>query len=257
VIEIKSPTARAKARLLLNKYCIEKPDELHLERLANAECLMIEEAEMNNYLGMINFGEGYGIIKISRNIKELGQRRFVIAHEMGHYFTQKCNHKHCNTSDLLSYKPDSGHENDANEFAAELLMREEWFTEFTKKRKLNMELLKDISEYFKVSLTAAALRYAEIGNTPIAVILSKNGYVSGSRINPDFPFQFVPKGFKVNYHSNAHDFYQGREINTEPDEVLADAWFPEDFNYKTGRLLKEQNIAMPNYNSVLTIILEN
>lgn len=251
-----SPTARAKARLLLNKYSIEAPGELNLERLANAECLMIEEAELNNYLGMINFGDDYGIIKISRNIMEYGQKRFVIAHEMGHFYTQKCNHKHCNSNDLLAYEPDSGHEDDANEFAAELLMREEWFTEFTKRSRIDMELLKYTGEYFKVSLTAAAIRYAEIGNIPIAVILSKNGYVYGSRINPGFPFQFVPKGFKVNYHSNAYDFYQGRGLYTEPDEILADAWFPEDFNYETGRLLKEQNIAMPNYNSVLTIISE-
>jgi hypothetical protein len=136
-------------------------------------------------------------------------------------------------------------------------MREEWFTGFTKKHKVNMELLKDTAEYFKVSLTAAAIRFAEIGNTPIAVILSKNGYVYGSRMNPAFPFQYVPKGFQVNHRSNAYDFYQGRGLNTEPDEILTDAWFPEDFNYKTGRLLKEQNIAMPNYNSVLTIISEN
>ena len=209
-----NPTARARARLLLNKYCIGGPIELNLERLANAECLMIEEAALNNYLGMINFGEGYGIIKVSRSIKEYGQKRFVIAHEMGHFYTQKCNQKHCNSNDLLAYKPDSGHENDANEFAAELLMREEWFADFTKKRKVNMELLKDTAEYFKVSLTAAAIRYAEIGNTPIAVILSKNGCVYGSRINPAFPFQFVPRGFKVNHRSNAYDFYKGRELNT-------------------------------------------
>ena len=249
-----NPTARAKARLLLDNYYIKGPYELNLERLANAECLMIEEAELNNYLGMINFGDGYGLIKVSRNIKEYGQKRFVIAHEMGHFYTQKCNHKHCDSHDLLAYKHDNGHENDANEFAAELLMREEWFTEFTKRRKLNMELLKDTAEYFKVSLTAAAIRYAEIGNTPIAVILSKAGFVYGSRINPTFPFQFVPRGFKVNHRPNAYDFYQGKEINTQPDEVLADAWFAEDFNYEPGRLLIEQNLAMPNYNSVLTIV---
>ena len=89
-MKMPNPTARAKARLLLNKYCIEGPTELNLERLANAEYLMVEEAELNNYLGMINFGDGYGIIKVSRNIKEYGQKRFVIAHEMGHFYTQEC-----------------------------------------------------------------------------------------------------------------------------------------------------------------------
>ena len=256
MMKISSPTAKAKARLLLNKYFIEGPGELNLERLANAENLIIEEAELNNYLGMINFGNGYGIMKISKNIKEYGQKRFVIAHEMGHFYTQKCNHKHCNSNDLLAYKPDSGHENDANQFAAELLMREEWFTDFTKKHILNLELLKDTAEYFKVSLTAAAIRYAEIGNTPIAVILSKAGSVYASIINTDFPYQFVPKGYKVNEFSNAFEFYQRGEMNEEPDEVLADAWFTEDFNYEPGKLLIEQNLPMPRYNSVLTIIYE-
>lgn len=58
-----------------------------------------------------------------------------------------------------------------------------------------MELMKDTAEYFKVSLTAAAIRCVEIGDTSIAVILSQNGYVCGSRINSAFTFQFVPRGF--------------------------------------------------------------
>jgi Zn-dependent peptidase ImmA (M78 family) len=255
-MKIANPAAKAKARLLLDKYFIEGPAELNLERLANAENLIIEEAELNNYLGMINFGSGYGIIKISKDIREYGQKQFVIAHEMGHFYTQNCNHKHCNSNDLLAYKADNGYENDANQFAAELLMREEWFTDFTTGRRFNLELLKDISEYFKVSMTAAAIRYAESGITPIAIILSKDAFVYASIINTNFPFQFVPKGFKVNEFSNAYDFYHGREMSEEPDEILADAWFTEDFKYEPGKLLIEQNLAMPRYNSVLTIVYE-
>jgi hypothetical protein len=43
-----NPNARAKARLLLDNYYIKRPYELNLEQLANAECLMIEEAELNS-----------------------------------------------------------------------------------------------------------------------------------------------------------------------------------------------------------------
>ena len=42
-------TARIKANELLEKYCIEKPTELNLEEIANAEYIIIQEEELEKY----------------------------------------------------------------------------------------------------------------------------------------------------------------------------------------------------------------
>ena len=54
-------------------------------------------------------------------------------------------------------------------------MHRPWFNKFIIERKINMELIKDIAKYFNVSITAAALRYVNIGKYPIAVIMSEEG----------------------------------------------------------------------------------
>ena len=135
-------------------------------------------------------------------------------------------------------------------------MPEEWIVNFTKGKKFGKKLLSETAEYFDISLSAAALRYAEIGNHPVAVIMSKDGVVKWSRINKYFTFHFIRNGSKINDLSYAYEFFKGEKITDEPQEILADAWFREDFNYKKDYFLYEQNIPMYRYNSVLTLLWE-
>jgi len=109
---------------------------------------------------------------------------------------------------------------------------------------------------FNTTLSSIAIRYAEYGKFPIAVILSYGGKVKWSKINEFFPFKYIPVGQELNTFSYAIDFFQGKEIDTKPEEILADAWFLNDYNYKKEFYLHEQNIPMKNYNSVLTILRE-
>jgi hypothetical protein len=135
-------------------------------------------------------------------------------------------------------------------------MPEEWFVKFTKGKKFDKKLLSLTAGYFDISFSAAALRYAEIGNHPVAVIISKDGSVKWSRINKYFTFHFIKNGSKVNNLSYAYEFFNDEKIPDEPEEILADAWFAEDFNYKKDYFIYEQNIPMYRYNSVLTLLWE-
>ncbi|QQS37786.1 MAG: ImmA/IrrE family metallo-endopeptidase [Ignavibacteriales bacterium] len=260
--------AKANAKLLLNKYCITKPDELDLEGIANAEHLIVEETDLQTHLGRILYGENYGIIKIKSTLKEKGQKRFILAHEMGHYFNEgidpvtgkqrKRNEglKNCSDRDIYTPQLNKDAETNANIFASELLMPHQWFISFTQKRKFGAELLNDIAEYFGTSLSAGALKYAELGSVPTAIIMSTSGVVKWSRVNEDFPLRFIPNGYKVNDSSAAYDYYKTKIITNETDNVSAMAWFAEDFNinYHRDLLLNEYNIIMSSYDSVLTML---
>ena len=250
--------AKANAKKLLKELFIKEPAKLDLYAIAGYENLFIEEGDLFSCEGQLVVQDGIGIITIDDKITEKGQKKFTIAHEMGHYFnTGKKNGSYfCSGLDIRGIKQNITAEIDANDFAAELLMPEDWFCAFTKGKKFDKKLLSGTAEYFDISLSAAALRYAEIGHHPVAIIMSKDGVVKWSRINKYFTFHFIKNGSKINNLSYAYEFFNGEKIPDDPEEILADAWFAEDFNYKKEYFLYEQNIPMYRYNSVLTLLWE-
>ncbi len=259
-----------KAKEIIIKYDVRSPTKLNLEEIANAENLIVEEIDMNECLGKIIYEDGYGLIKINCKAQEQRQKRFTIAHELGHYYNEKdaltrplpkgegkCARVYkCTTLDMYSFKSPKIYENEANEFAAELLMHKPWFGKFIKERKVSMELMKEIAEYFGVSLTASSLRYSTIGKYPVALIMSEAGKVKWSSINEYFPYKWIPNGYQLREESSAFDYFKGNEVQTEADLIPAYTWFSEDYKCEKDKYLFEQNIVMKNYQSVLTLLWE-
>jgi Zn-dependent peptidase ImmA (M78 family) len=250
--------AKANAKKLLKEYLIKDPAKLDLYAIAGNENLFIEERDLFTSEGQLVVKDGMGIISVDNKITEQGQKKFTIAHEMGHYFNsgKKNGSYFCSGLDIRGIKQNITAEIDANDFAAELLMPEEWFCAFTKGKKIDKKILAEIAEYFGISLSAAALRYAEIGHHPVAIIMCKDGIVKWSRINKQFTFHWIKNGTKVNALSYVYEFFNGEKIPDEPEEILADAWFADDYNYKKDYFLYEQNIPIYRYNSVLTLLWE-
>jgi hypothetical protein len=183
-----------------------------------------------------------------------------LAHEMGHYFNEKDIRKpviyNCTADDINSFKSNKIWEANANEFASELLMPTEWFKKYTDRQKLNMDLIKNTAEYFNTSLTATAIKYATIGAIPSAVIMSKEGKVVWHCPNEYFPLKWIPKNYKVNKNSKAFNFFKSEEMIEHDNLVPANTWYFEDNRCRDDIYLWEQNIYMPNYNSVLTLLWE-
>jgi Zn-dependent peptidase ImmA (M78 family) len=264
--------AKAAARKILKEYFISEPQKLNLEEILAGELIYLEESNLNGETGRIVFNERCGIMRIDSTIKEVGHRRTVIAHELGHFKLHQNKLKGCTKLELLTHQNNKPQENDANVFAAELLMPEEWIKDFMKGKKPDRYLLSKFCEYFNVSISSAALRISILDIFPVAVIMSKDGIVQWSSISKSFPFKWIPVGYKVNNNSYAYDLFEdmkkpvfgtpaetggllsAEENNHCFEEVLADAWFWEDRNYKKNFLMYEYNIPMPAYNSVLTIL---
>lgn len=248
------------AEKIIQEYHYKSPIDLDLELIANAENLIVEETELQGMLGKITYDTDCGIIKINSSIKDTGQKRFTLAHELGHYFNEKdirTNPLYRHIDNYLSFNTGKKFEDNANLFAAELLMPRLWFNDFIQKRCINFELIKGIAEYFNVSLSAAAFRYVNIGKYPTAIIYSQNGIVKWSAFHDYFPFKFLRNGTKVHKETPAYDFFAGKTMQTCEDLIPATCWFPEDRNIKPGIYLNEQNVAMPNYNAVLTLLWES
>ena len=251
-----NPTANAIK--LLDYYGIYKPEDLKLEEISFAENLIVDEEPMDNVLGRIQFKNGLSLVKINSNIVDKGQKRFTLAHEMGHYFNERDIRTNgmysCSDDDINSFKSNKTWEANANEFASELLMPKAWFKNFTARRKLNFDLIKETAEYFNTSITATAIKYANIGATPSAVIMSKDRKVIWHCPNEYFPLKWIPKNYIVNKYSKAYNFFSKKEINENDNLVPANTWYFDDNRCRNNIYLWEQNVFMPNYNSVLTLL---
>jgi len=268
---MKSISPAALAAQLIDGYCLKNPQQLNVEELAFAENLLIKESDSNNFYGRLIHNTNAGIISINKSITDNASKRFTVAHEIGHFFNERNlkltnpavyvkDHKNlfrCGENDITSANKIKRREDNANEFAAELLMHRPWFNDFIFKRDINFELIKELANYFNVSLTAAAFRYVNIGKYPTAVIYSKNGNVKWSTFHDYFPFKFIPPGYKVRKETAVNDFFNGRTMQTCADLIPAYVWFAEDLKCKASTYLYEQSVAMPNYNAVLTLLWES
>lgn len=248
--------AKVKANLLLNEFCVESPSELDLVGIANAKGAVINYAPLSGHMGRIYHDEKNAIITIKNKVTDTGQRNFIIAHELGHFLTDNISKHSCDSSDLLSYSSKKESENAANVFAAEFLMNSKWFMEFTGNQEFNKDLLTRIADYFRTSVTSAAIRYTQTGYFPIAVILTQKGIIKWAAFSKDFPFQFIPNNVKVKGSSTVYEFFKYGKKYTGPEEIRSEAWFEDAYEDHKPDYLLEENVYMGNFNSVLTILWE-
>ena len=242
---------------LIDDYCIAGPEHLNVEEIANAEKLFIIERPLKNFLGMINYEKNYGLITLSENILSVTQKIFTITHEMGHFFNERFKSEHlrgCKSDDLVSYKSKKLNEDNANLFAAEFLMHKPWFIDYTKDTELSIEFIRDTAKHFKVSLSAAAIRFIEIGHLPADIIYCSNRKVQWYTAHKVFPFKFMAKAYDVPGESLTFKLFNGEHTITERKLVRAKAWFNGDLKCNAGTYLFEQCISMPNYNAVMVLL---
>ncbi len=245
------------AARLIDEYCIAGPDHLNVEEIANAEKLFVIERPLKNFLGMINYEKNYGLITLSEKIPTVTQKIFTITHEMGHFFNERFKSEHlrgCKSDDLVSYKSKKINEDNANLFAAEFLMHKPWFIDYAKDTELSIEFIRDTAKHFNVSLSAAAIRFIEIGHLPAAIIYCSNRKVQWYTAHKVFPFKFIAKAYDVPGESLAFKLFNGEHTITERKLVRAKAWFNGDLKCNAGTYLYEQCISMPNYNAVMVLL---
>ena len=164
------------------------------------------------------------------NRENTTRARFTIAHELGHYFIN--NHRiglmkghltpHMSRNNEESY---SKIEREADYFASCLLMPEERFKKFVQRKKFDAALLNVTAEHFNTSRTAAAIRFAAIGNHPLMIVFGKQNQVQWKWFSEDFPFQYLLYTNKIPENSVMGEYFsEGKKI-IGTEQVWAVDWF--------------------------------
>ena len=209
----------------------QNPQDFTLEEVAHYFGIFIKDNNQIKSEGRIAMKGGNGVISIRQDIVLPVKRNFIVAHELGHFFL----HKNIvtvfddNLETLSEWYKNGPQEQEANQFATALLMPEGQFQERIANQKLSVGLVREISGYFGVSMTATFIKYAECGKYPLMVIFVYNGKVAWKKHSLDFPFVFLPYGSLVPAYSVAGDLYYHGRVERQPEKVQAIEWFPEDF----------------------------
>ena len=245
------------ARKLLDRYEVREPKDIDLQRIAQDLEITIEEDDLEGCDGMLQMvaEPKCGIITVKSSIRESGQKRFIIGHEIGHFEApaRPGLGYHCASADLsLSNQRIKPEERAANEFAAELLMPERLFMPRLIRHSPSMDLIKDLAADFKTTLTATLRRFIEFTENRCAMVCSENGRVKYSVPSKEFGLR-IAHGKPLDKNSFAIDYFEQGSIDERVQSVLARAWVRNSRIDQTA-CIKEHSIAQPNYNSVLTLL---
>jgi len=245
--------AVATARSFLAEFGVDAGTRL--EQIAPKLGLRVVEVNAETFDGALLrvVGQSKGTVALRRTIAEEGRKRFTLAHEIGHYLlpNQQEALRPCVPAEIESWSPqNAGYEVDANSFAAEVLMPRERLTGALTEAP-SFAAVRGIAAELGASLTASSVRLVELSSFRTALVVSRDGRAEWYRAAAEFG-RAVRLGVTDERTGPAGYFREG-VLPQGVQETPADAWL-YDANLKQGASVWEQSVALPAYNTVLTIL---
>ena len=103
-------------------------------------------------------------------------------------------------------------EREADYFAACLLMPEERFRKDIGNKKFGIEVIDYLRAEYKISRTACALRFADIGNYPLLIVYAENNIIRWSYSSEDFPFKWMINDKIVPRNTVMGDYFNNNHV---------------------------------------------
>ena len=219
------------------KVCETYELKVNYENIRSAEALLIVSKGKKN------------IIINNRKILYIPRQRFSIAHEVGHFFIPWHSNM-CTCSNIGDFSLDNLEENQADIFAAELLIPTNILLPKIEDKVITLELIKELAQEFNVSLVAMTRKVISITQDKvIAMVYYSNGAKIVQAKSSSFDFNLKPGIIKG---SAAKELLHNRYSNETVKRILkCDVWFQEnsdDFE------IVEESLYQPNFSRVFTIL---
>lgn len=245
--------ARNRAKYVIEKLGITKPEDIDLTYIAWELKTAIKETPLQGYEGRIVKLGNRAVISVNQEIVEPGKKRFVVAHELGHLqLEHEVNQLSlCTDNDLATRQKGNADEYDSNTFAGELLMPESIFRPLTKPDP-SPDILREIATKFQTSFTSSMIRYAELTSDRVAVVCSQDKTIKWAQVSDNFGHR-IEIGSMLSSRTHARDFFSGATLSNKFESVEANGWIT-DRKIWPDALVKEFSVAMPKYNSVLSVV---
>ncbi len=241
-----------KAIEIIQNLHIWNPSEIYTRDIAMSLGAFVKERILQGCEARLVRQGTFGIISVNNLIPEEGRKRFAIAHELGHFVLHSGSQLiQCTENDMHTWSESKAREKEANEFAASLLMPERMFIKFLKPEQPTLNMIGQIAQAFRTTLTATSLRYVEFSKEPCALVVSKKGIIKWYRKSTSFSFH-IKVGEKLDPATYAFDFFDGVELLAEPDGVPARAWLFGDIDESAE--IYENSLPLGDYGVVLSLL---
>lgn len=241
---------------------------IDLSELASRNNIILEPKPEENHgvSGMlIRYGENF-TIAYSTYIKSEGFQRFSIAHEFGHYFLPSHpenvfrNGKNIHESHA-GFCSDNQIELEADHFAAGLLMPKHLFSKELGKLSDGLTAIENLAKICKTSLIASAIRYTELTDAAVTIVISSGSLVEYSFSSPAMykikGYTHLRKGVAIPRNTLTYSFNQARNKIERSERECNDIDLMHWFNTDREINANEEIIGLGTYNKTLTIITAN
>jgi len=255
------------AKLLLRDSGFDEITNIDMDLFISGLGPILIEEPLLKCDGKILFGSKVTIIKINSDLKNFYRKRFIAAHEIGHYIMHK--NMQLEGDSFMNLNVISGMENllknglqelQANEFASELLMPETAFLKESFGKKFSPKLLNDLSSRFRTSLTSTLFRYIFFSCLhPICVFLIENGKVKFWKKSEDLEVGVIdytrlsPPKDSVAEEYIENDYLA---LYDEPQSISKSTWFFVN-GYDENSVFYEYCIPMKNFKTILSVVWED
>lgn len=249
----------AAGRVLDELGIISHKDLDDIDLIAYARNAIVREKCLSGAEARLTFVGGKAIITISSNIDNPHRKRFSVAHELGHLELHRYKRHlvYCTSQNLNDWGVQSINnlEQEANEFAAALLMPVQFFASLCTQDSPSLNHISELAKNFNVSLTAAAIRYLYFCGEPCAVIWSEQGHVRWFKSNKEFDSLklFIDVRSSLACNTLAYEVYKKSQTSRLSRRVKAKGWFSNS-NIRKNATILEQSWLMPRYDAVLTLL---
>lgn len=206
-------------------------------------------------------GENLPLIAYATHIANEGFQRFSIAHELGHYFLDGHIDHLLGAADVhvshAGFGSDDRCEREADEFATGLLLPETLFIPAMGRAGSGFSAIESLADLCVTSITATAIRYAQLADDPVAIVMSTENRID---------FWFASEAFKqtgVEWLKKGDLLPQDTataKFNEDEGRIASGArWeqstrIPEWFGDGPNRALSEDVIGLGTYGKTLTVL---
>ena len=254
---------RMEAEQLLHEFAI---DSLPIDPFAIARQLDIElqplPASAGGASGMLLHVCGVFGIGYPTHIDNEGFIRFSVAHEIGHYrlpghvdAVLTTNGQHYSKA---GFRSTDHYEQEADHFAATLLMPSKLFTAALGRAGDGLEAIETLQATCETSLEATAIRYAQTSREPVAVVRSRAGtidYAVMSSPLKDFPgLDWIRRGTPLPAESVTATFNADVESVARGRRVEGESSLQDWLNGPHDQAIMEEVVGLRSYGKTLTVL---
>lgn len=249
--------ASAKALELIETLQIDSPELIDVELIAAHHDIFVRYRPLTGQEGHLLRAKSRALIVVNEAAKHSDKWRFVIAHELGHFFLHPEHDQLpiCTQQDLAAWYYTSGLEREANDFAAELLMPRHLFSpscdQLGDEPMPSLKHISALAQRFGTSLTATALRFVQLTQHNVALVHATCGRIDWWSPSSSFGLKLKPHTM-LGPNTYARALHQGQAIPNEPLPNEPCAW-SRTLNSPSA-LLFEHSMMMREHQSTLTLL---